>query len=100
MRSASWPYAVDFGIVSTVGLESSPVAAALARLRGDEGRQRARLIAVKPGELWVSRMTRRFVNHQLDFRVGVARSEDEASAFRTNLLVLAQGQRQPLHTFS
>jgi hypothetical protein len=30
------PYAVDFNTVSTVGLESSPVAAALAGLRGME----------------------------------------------------------------
>ncbi|MDQ2894030.1 MAG: phage tail protein [Actinomycetota bacterium] len=32
------PYAVDFNTVSTVGLESSPVAAALAGLRAHEGR--------------------------------------------------------------
>jgi hypothetical protein len=32
------PYAVDFGSVSTVGLESSPVAAALAGLRANEAR--------------------------------------------------------------
>jgi hypothetical protein len=32
------PYAVDFNIVSTVGLESSPVAAALAGLRANEAR--------------------------------------------------------------
>ena len=32
------PYAVDFGTVSTVGLESSPVAAALAGLRANEAR--------------------------------------------------------------
>ena len=31
-------YAVDFGTVSTVGLESSPVAAALAGLRANEAR--------------------------------------------------------------
>ncbi len=30
------PYAVDFNDVSTVGLESSPVAAALAGLRAHE----------------------------------------------------------------
>jgi hypothetical protein len=30
------PYAVDFNIVSTVGLESSPVAEALAGLRAHE----------------------------------------------------------------
>jgi hypothetical protein len=32
------PYAVDFDTVSTVGLESSPVAAALAGLRANEAR--------------------------------------------------------------
>ena len=32
------PYAVDFSTVSTVGLESSPVAAALAGLRANEAR--------------------------------------------------------------
>jgi len=32
------PYTVDFDTVSTVGLESSPVAAALAGLRAHEGR--------------------------------------------------------------
>src|SRR4030088_2592682 len=32
------PYAVDFGTVSTVGLESSPVADALAGLRANEAR--------------------------------------------------------------
>jgi hypothetical protein len=32
------PYAVDFNEVSTVGLESSPVAAALAGLRANEAR--------------------------------------------------------------
>src|SRR3974377_940368 len=32
------PYTVDFSTVSTVGLESSPVAAALAGLRADEAR--------------------------------------------------------------
>ena len=32
------PYAVDFGTVSTVGLESSPVAEALAGLRANEAR--------------------------------------------------------------
>jgi len=32
------PYAVEFGTVSTVGLESSPVAAALAGLRANEAR--------------------------------------------------------------
>lgn len=40
-RTAWWcvmPYAVDFNTVSTVGLESSPVAAALAGLRANEAR--------------------------------------------------------------
>ena len=32
------PYAVDFKTVSTVGLESSPVADALAGLRANEAR--------------------------------------------------------------
>src|SRR5438046_1473257 len=32
------PYTVDFNTVSTVGLESSPVAAALAGLRANEAR--------------------------------------------------------------
>ncbi len=32
------PYTVDFNVVSTVGLESSPVAAALAGLRANEAR--------------------------------------------------------------
>jgi hypothetical protein len=32
------PYTVDFKTVSTFGLESSPVAAALARLRAHEAR--------------------------------------------------------------
>src|SRR4051795_9177699 len=32
------PYAVDFNTVSTIGLESSPVAAALAGLRANEAR--------------------------------------------------------------
>jgi hypothetical protein len=34
------PYTVDFNTVSTVGLESSPVAAALAGLRANEARYR------------------------------------------------------------
>src|SRR4029078_3040785 len=37
-RSVLMPYAVDFNDVSTVGLESSPVAAALAGLRANEAR--------------------------------------------------------------
>src|SRR6185503_19237694 len=37
-RSVLMPYAVDFNNVSTVGLESSPVAAALAGLRANEAR--------------------------------------------------------------
>jgi hypothetical protein len=32
------PYTVDFAVVSTIGLESSPVAAALAGLRANEAR--------------------------------------------------------------
>ena len=32
------PYAVDFSTVSTIGLESSPVAAALAGLQANEAR--------------------------------------------------------------
>src|SRR5271166_2459555 len=35
---AIMPYTVDFNTVSTVGLESSPVAAALAGLRANEAR--------------------------------------------------------------
>src|SRR6478752_8101428 len=38
VRSASMSYAVDFHTVSTVGLESSPVADALAGLRANEAR--------------------------------------------------------------
>jgi hypothetical protein len=37
-RSSDKPYAVDFNAVSTVGLESSPVAAALAGVRANEAR--------------------------------------------------------------
>src|SRR5512142_1306777 len=37
-EEAAMPYAVDFDTVSTVGLESSPVAAALAGLRANEAR--------------------------------------------------------------
>jgi hypothetical protein len=37
-RSSDTSYAVDFNAVSTVGLESSPVAAALAGLRANEAR--------------------------------------------------------------
>src|SRR5438067_7911136 len=37
-HSAAMPYAVDFDTVSTVGLESSPAAAALAGLRANEAR--------------------------------------------------------------
>src|SRR6185503_8172054 len=37
-RSVLMPYTVDFTDVSTVGLESSPVAAALAGLRANEAR--------------------------------------------------------------
>jgi hypothetical protein len=37
-RECVMPYAVDFNNVSTVGLESSPVAAALAGLRAHEAR--------------------------------------------------------------
>src|SRR5205807_6263449 len=36
--SASMPYTVDFSTVSTIGLESSPVAPALAGLRANEAR--------------------------------------------------------------
>jgi hypothetical protein len=38
VRECVVPYAVDFDTVSTVGLESSPVAAALAGLRANEAR--------------------------------------------------------------
>jgi hypothetical protein len=38
IHSAAMPYAVDFTNVSTVGLESSPVAKALAGLRANEAR--------------------------------------------------------------
>ena len=38
VRECVMPYAVDFNTVSTVGLESSPVAAALAGLRANEAR--------------------------------------------------------------
>jgi hypothetical protein len=38
VRKVVMPYAVDFSDVSTVGLESSPVAAALAGLRANEAR--------------------------------------------------------------
>ncbi len=37
-RASTGPYTVDFNNVSTVGLESSPVAAALAGLRANEAR--------------------------------------------------------------
>jgi hypothetical protein len=37
-RSSDKSYAVDFNVVSTVGLESSPVAAALAGVRANEAR--------------------------------------------------------------
>src|SRR6201990_865467 len=62
------PYAVDFNDVSTVGLESSPVAAALAGLRAHEARyfknKYDHVFAVKPaseaGETidWVHRILR------------------------------------------
>jgi hypothetical protein len=42
------PYAVDFNTVSTAGLESSPVAAALAGLRANE----ARFVARKCGHVF------------------------------------------------
>ena len=42
------PYAVDFNTVATVGLESSPVAAALAGLRANE----ARFVARKWGHVF------------------------------------------------
>src|SRR5437016_2421673 len=38
IRECIMPYTVDFNTVSTVGLESSPVAAALAGLRANEAR--------------------------------------------------------------
>src|SRR5215468_6594913 len=38
MAGSGMPYTVDFQNVSTVGLESSPVAAALAGLRANEAR--------------------------------------------------------------
>src|SRR6195256_5421541 len=38
VRECVMPHAVDFNTVSTVGLESSPVAAALAGLRANEAR--------------------------------------------------------------
>src|SRR4030081_2032142 len=38
VRESALPYAVDFNTVSTVGLESSPVADALAGLRANEAR--------------------------------------------------------------
>ena len=37
-RGCAMPYTVDFNTVSTVGLESSPVTAALAGLRANEAR--------------------------------------------------------------
>jgi hypothetical protein len=38
VREVDMPYAVDFNTISTVGLESSPVASALAGLRAHEAR--------------------------------------------------------------
>src|SRR4030081_950129 len=38
VRECAMPYTVDFNTVSTVGLDSSPVAAALAGLRANEAR--------------------------------------------------------------
>jgi hypothetical protein len=38
VRECIMPYVVDFSTVSTIGLESSPVAAALAGLRANEAR--------------------------------------------------------------
>jgi hypothetical protein len=60
------PYTVDFNTVSTVGLESSPVAAALAGLRANEARyfknKYGHVFAVEPANNaeptidWVSRI--------------------------------------------
>src|SRR4029077_12924311 len=65
--------------------------AARIRLLGDHARKPILLHDV---------MVRCLANHQLDFWVGMAWSEDKASAFRTNLLVVAHSQRHPLHTLS
>jgi hypothetical protein len=87
------PYAVDFNDVSTVGLESSPVAAALAGLRAHEARyfknKYDRVFTVEPASdaqttiEWVNRI----LTEERD--IAIASRPLEATAFQVKNIRIA-----------
>src|SRR6476646_8570373 len=87
------PYAVDFNDVSTVGLESSPVAAALAGLRANEARyfknKYDHVFTVEPASEakgtidWVHRI----LKHERD--IVIASPPLEATAFQVENIRMA-----------
>ncbi|QIS12482.1 phage tail protein [Nocardia arthritidis] len=86
-------YIVDFDTVSTVGLESSPVAAALAGLRANEARyfknKYDHVFTVEPAS--EARTTIDWVNHILEKERGIVISARplEATAFQVENIRIA-----------
>src|SRR5690349_3710722 len=86
-------YAVDFETVSTVGLESSPVASALAGLRANEARyfknKYDHVFTVEPASVaeatvaWVHRILRE------ERGIGISARPLEATAFQVENLRMA-----------
>ena len=87
------PHAVDFGTVSTAGLESSPVAAALAGLRANEARyikhKYDHVITVEPAA--GARSTVDYVHRILEEERGIviASRPLEATAFQVENIRMA-----------
>ena len=87
------PYTVDFNTVSTVGLESSPVAAALAGLRANEARyfrkKYGHVFMVEPASDATSTLD--WVNRILDEERGIVISSRplEATAFQVENIRIA-----------
>ena len=87
------PYAVDFDTVSTVGLESSPAAAALAGLRANEARyfknKYGHVFTVEPASDAGSTID--WVNHILEKERGLVISSRplEATAFQVENIRIA-----------
>lgn len=87
------PYAVDFDTVSTVGLESSPVAEALAGLRANEARyyknKYGHVFTVEPASNatstvdWVSRIL------EVERNIVISSRPLEATAFRVDNIRMA-----------
>ena len=92
MNGGSLSYIVDFSTVSTVGLESSPVAAALAGLRANEARyfrnKYDHVFTVEPAS--EAKATLDWVNRILEERDIVISSRPlEASAFQVENIRMA-----------